>query len=69
MLEECVMAAIHFVPSLGLGVGVGGLASDNFGRPDVPEVSLQPLRENLIMRTLPPFFFHILARNSHPLCS
>ena len=44
MLEECVMAAIHFVPSLGMGVGVGGLASDNFGRPDVPEVSLQPLR-------------------------
>ena len=63
MSGECVAAAYHFC-SLSWDRG-----PDNPGRPDVPEVSLQPLRENVIMRSLPPFFFHILARNWHPICN
>lgn len=57
MSGERVVAATHFC-SLSWDRG-----PDSPGRTDVLEVSLQPLRENVIMRSLPPFFFHILARN------
>lgn len=39
------------------------------GRPAVPDVSYQLLRKNVIVRSLPSFFFHILDRNRHSLCS
>lgn len=63
MSGECIVAATH---SCSLSWDRG---PDDPGRTDVPEVSLQPLGGNVIMRRLPPFFFHILARNWHLICN
>lgn len=66
MSGDCIMADTHFC---SLPWDGGGVVPDNPGRPDVPEVSLEPLGENGIMGSLPLFFFPLLARNGHLLCS
>lgn len=47
----------------GCGGGGGGRCPNDLGRPAVPEVSHQLLRENVVVRSPPSFFFGILDRN------
>ena len=51
MSGDCIMADTHFCSLPWDGGGV----PNNPGRPDVPEVSLEPLGENGIMGSLPVF--------------
>lgn len=58
-----------FLPLVvGVGVVLRACPHDP-GRPAVPDVSYQLLRKNVVVRSLPSFFFHILDRNRHSLCS